>query len=151
MGSKRFQLKLIYIYTNSFIYIAIIVLLFGAIIKRRVYDYSDFWEKNVDLLIKYDLLALVQISIMLIVIIGLIKLKPWGRLLAMVINISTAFLLISISSITYYIAIKQSDTPSLKDFNYFDSDIILWFILGIILIFLTIVYNSKPIKELFQK
>mgnify|MGYP001584440252 CR=1 FL=1 len=126
-------------------------LLNWGLIQRRVQEYSDFWEKNVDLLIKYDLLSLFQISIMLIVIIGLIRLKPWGRLLAMVLNSSTAFLLIGIPLIAYYIAVKQFNAPPPNDLNYFAYDIILWLILGIILIFLTIAYNSKSIKELFQK
>jgi hypothetical protein len=148
MGSKRFQL--IYIYTNCFIYIIIIVGLFGKLIQRRVQEYSDFWKKNVNLLIAYDLITLAIIFILFVITIGLIKLKPWSRSLAIVWNISIAFILIGVPLIFYYVLIGiYGATP--KDFNYFDSDTILWFVLGIILIYLSISFNKKSIKELFKQ
>jgi hypothetical protein len=145
---KSKSISLIYIYTNCFIYIAVIILLFGGVLQRAQYPFWNNKEMN-KLGIVYDLTALGVIIITLIIIIGLIRLKPWGRLLAMIWNVGIAFLLIGLKLIGYYVLIGFSGSAP-EDFNYFDSDTILQFVFGIILIILTISYKNKSIKELFH-
>ncbi len=150
MKSKR--LPFIYIYTNCLIYLIVMTGVFLRIFKRISYEYLELWEKdflekNAKLLLIYDLISLSMILVMLIIIIGLLKLKPWSRPAVIVWNISIAFILIGSKLTVYFILIWQYGIPD--DFNYFDFDIILEFVLGGILIFLAISFNSKSVKELF--
>jgi hypothetical protein len=126
--------------------------IFIRIFKKISYEYSELWEKNfleknAKLLFAYDLISLSIILILLIIIIGLLKLKPWSRSAAIVWNISIAFILIGLKLVVYFLIIWQYGIP--KDFNYFNLNTILEFVLGIILIFLAISFNSKSVKELF--
>jgi len=140
--------SILLIYTNCVIYLAMIILLVGGIFQRAQDSFWEDMEMN-KLGITYNITALGLIIITFMIMVGLIRLKRWGRLWAMVWNVGIAFLLIGVKLIGYYVLIGHSATTP-KDFNYFDSDTTLWLVLGLILIILTLLYGSKSMKELFH-
>lgn len=141
----NFNVKLA-VYLNCTLYIVFITLVIGGIfqgwLSRAGNDGSPAMNRT------YIIMTGVVVVITVLIMVGLMRFRSWGRVWAVVWNIVVALQLIGLKIISYFmlVGIKGS---MLEGFQYFDADTILWFAIGFLLILLSFVLGSKSIKRQF--
>jgi hypothetical protein len=136
------------IFANCIAYGVVILSLFRGILQRS----QDLVWLNTEMhtmRLLYDVTFIGIMAITILVTIGLVRLKSWGRYWAIVWNIVIAFLLIGLRLFGYLFLIGLSGAPP-EGIVYFNADTILQWVCGALLLLLAICYRHRAIKELFH-
>lgn len=132
--------------TNCVMYGIFVIGIIGGSTYRRL---DTSWrEVPTGTAIAYDILGLAAITVTVVSAVGLIKLKVWARIVAVVWNLCIAMLLSGLKIVAYItIALMSGSLPG--DASYFDSETILSFALALSFVLLSVGLSTKKVRQAF--